>query len=127
MQAQNESTQGNIEIVLNVEGQDIVVALEDSATTRDFLSQLPLTLTFEDHNGTEKISYLPRRLSTEGAPDGYDPQVGTFAYYAPWGNLALYYKDFVYSRSLINLGSITSGLEVLSQSPTFTVTITLAD
>ena len=43
---------------------------------------LPLTLTFEDFNSTEKIANLPNELSTEGQPSGYIPEIGDFAYYA---------------------------------------------
>jgi len=39
--------------------------LRDNKTARDFVSQLPLTLTLEDYASTEKISDLPKRLSTE--------------------------------------------------------------
>ena len=63
--------------------------LTDSPTARDFASLLPLTVTLKDYAGTEKISDLPKRLSTEGAPKGFDPSVGDIAYYAPWGNLAI--------------------------------------
>jgi hypothetical protein len=59
--------------------------LIDSKTTRDFISLLPLTLTLEDYAGREKVSGLPKKLSTEGAPSGSDPSVGDIAYYAPWG------------------------------------------
>ena len=84
---------------------------------------LPLTVTLEDHAATEKISYLPRKLSTEAAPAGSDPAVGDVAYYAPWGNLALFYKDFRYSSGLIKLGRIDSGLEALSVPGTARATI----
>ena len=84
--------------------------LYDNASTRDFLAQLPLTLTLSDYNGTEKISDLPNRLSTTGAPAGYDPSAGDITYYAPWGNLALFYKDFSYSTGLVVLGKLDSGV-----------------
>jgi len=87
----------------------------DNATSRDFMSMLPLTLTLKDYAGTEKISDLPRKLSTEGAPSGSDPSVGDIALYAPWGNLAMYYRDFGYSSGLIILGKIDSGIDKLSQ------------
>lgn len=49
-------------------GNEVVTAtLIDSKTTRDFVSLLPLTLTLEDYAKTEKISNLPKRLSTEEA------------------------------------------------------------
>ena len=41
----------------------------------------PITLTLDDYAGTEKISNLPRKLSTAGAPAGSDPSVGDIAYY----------------------------------------------
>lgn len=63
---------------------------------------------------TEKVSDLPKRLATSGAPPGADPQVGDIAYYAPWGNLAIYYRDFEYSSGLVKLGHIDSGIEKLA-------------
>lgn len=92
------------------------VQLNDSATARDFLALLPLTLELTDHADTEKVADLPRRLSREGAPASATPRVGDVAYYAPWGNLAIYHKDFHASPGLILLGHIdgtTAGLERL--------------
>ena len=45
------------------------------------------------------------------------------AYYAPWGNLAIFYKDFRDSRGLIGLGRIDSGIEALSAPGSLEVTI----
>lgn len=81
----------------------------DSQAGRDFVSMLPLTLTFRDYASTEKIADLPRRLSTEGAPAGHEPSAGDFTYYAPWGNLAMFYRDFRYGNGLVPLGVIESG------------------
>ena len=112
-----------MKIRLTLEDTVITATLIDSKTTQDFISLLPLTLTLEDYAGTEKISYLPRRLSTEGAPAGSDPSVGDIAYYAPWGNLAMYYRDFGYSSGLIILGKIDSGIEALNVPGSLSVTI----
>jgi hypothetical protein len=71
---------------------------------------LPLTLTLGDYASTEKISDLPKKLFTKEAPPGSDPSVGDLAYYAPWGNVALFYKDFDYSRGLIKVARIDSGM-----------------
>jgi hypothetical protein len=66
-------------------GDGLVTAnLDDNATARDLAALLPLTVTLEDHAATEKIAYLPRKLSTAGAPAGSDPEAGDVAYYAPW-------------------------------------------
>lgn len=68
---------------------------------------------FEDCDATEKISYLSDELSTEGEPDGCAPDVGDFCLYALWGNLSIFYKDFRYSDSLILLGHIDSGIDII--------------
>ena len=82
-----------------------------------------IRLTLEDYASTEKITHPPRKLSTAGAPAGVDPSVGDIAYYAPWGNLAIFYKDFGYSRGLIGLGRIDSGIEALNVPGSLKVTI----
>jgi hypothetical protein len=65
-------------------------------------------------------------LSTAQAPAGSDPEIGDIAYYSPWGNLAIYYKDFSYSRGLVKLGHIESAVDTLRQPGPLTVTIELA-
>jgi hypothetical protein len=49
--------------------------------------------------------------------------VGDIAYYAPWGNLAIFYRDFGYSSGLVKLGRLDSGVEVLSGRGAVRVTI----
>ena len=99
---------------LTFAGGEVVVALENNATTRDFLTMLPTTLTFEDYAGAEKISYLTQDLSTADAPANYDPQVGDVTLYEPWGNLAIFYTDAGSSSGLVPMGRVISGLELLS-------------
>jgi hypothetical protein len=53
-------------------------------------------------------------LSTEGAPAGFDPSVGDLTYYAPWGNLAIFYKEGNYASGLVPMGRVESGLEKLA-------------
>lgn len=114
-----------MKIRLNVGETRLTATLIDSKATRDFISLLPLTLTLEDYAGTEKISNLPKRLSTEGAPSGSDPSVGDIAYYAPWGNLAIFYRDFGYASGLVILGRIDSGIETFHVPGSVNVTIEL--
>lgn len=123
---QSEQMVSPMRIDIDVEGATITAILDDSPTARDFASLLPLTLTLEDYNSTEKISTLPRKLSVEGAPTGFDPSPGELTYYAPWGNLAIFYKDFGYSRGLVKLGAIVSGGAALDVPGSVKVTIRLA-
>ena len=77
---------------------------------------LPLTLRFEEFNGREKISYLPRPLDTTDAP-GSDPEDGDLIYYAPWGNLGFYYNaaGIGFSDDVIHIGTYNATPEQLAQ------------
>lgn len=110
-------------------GEDVYTAiLNDNKAASDFIALLPLRLTLEDYAGTEKISNLPKRLSTTGSPDGTKASIGDITYYAPWGNLAIFYRDFGFANGLIKLGRIESGTEKLaSLKDNFKVTIEKAD
>src|SRR5205085_12367375 len=112
-----------VEILLKINRRSIPSTMIANATTKDFLALLPVTLTLDDYNGTEKIGYLPKKLSTADAPDGFTPSIGDIAYYAPWGNVALFYRDFRYSKGLVLLGRIQSGVEALAAQTPIKATI----
>lgn len=104
-----------MKIRLTLGDRVLTATLADSASTRDFVSLLPLRLTLEDYAATEKIAPLPRKLNTRGAPAGIDPTVGDITYYAPWGNLALFHRDFGYSTGLVRLGRLDNGAALLAE------------
>ena len=99
--------------------------LYDNPSAKDFASLLPLNLTLEDYNNTEKISTLSKKLTSQGAPAGFDPSTGDITYYAPWGNIALFYKDFRYSTGLISLGKITEGIDAFNVTGPVSIKIEL--
>ncbi|PQV57923.1 hypothetical protein LX70_01735 [Defluviimonas denitrificans] len=84
--------------------ETLKATLNDTPAARDFAAMLPLELILRDHNGTEKISDLPRKLDTTGAPKSYAPVAGDITLYAPWGNLAIFHKRFRDSAGLVPLG-----------------------
>jgi len=113
---------------ITVAGQTLTATLEDNPTARDFASLLPLTMDLTDYNQTEKIYTLSRKLTTEGAPASIDPEIGDLTYYAPWGNLAIFYKDFRTSSGLIRIGKIEGDMSMLSVQGTISnVTIEPSD
>lgn len=127
VQAMAQQVETMTKIALTVDGKQVICMLEANASAKDFLSLLPMTLTLEDYHGIEKVSDLPRKLSTQGAGKGLDPSVGDITYYAPWGNLAIFYRDFGYASGLIKLGRIESGLEYLQKPGAYQVTIDQLD
>jgi hypothetical protein len=121
-----KSTEAGATMVrIKAEALEITAILEDNATAWDFVSLLPMSVTLKDYAKTEKVTYLPKKLSTEGSPRGSDPDAGDIGYYAPWGNLAFYYKDFGYSDGLIKLGRMDSGFHLLKGYDSLEVTIEL--
>ena len=97
---------GKTMIKMTFAGNEIYGEILNTQSGKEFLSQLPASLKFEDYNSTEKISYLSKKLSAQGEPEGFTPKKGDISYYVPWGNLAIFYRDFRYSRSLIKIGEL---------------------
>lgn len=112
---QPETTEEPMRIRMTAADQTFTAVLEDSEAARDFAALLPIELTLSDYNRTEKVADLPRRLTTAGAPEGVNPTVGDIAYFAPWGNLAIFYRDFGYSPGLVRLGRLDGGAEGLAE------------
>ena len=105
-----------VKINIRIEDRIIPATLNDSKAAQGFASLLPLSLTLEDYASTEKVSDLPKRMSTDGAPPGFDPSAGDITYYAPWGNLAIFYRDFEYSSGLVSLGKLVAGADIFASS-----------
>ncbi|WP_417151994.1 cyclophilin-like fold protein [Parasutterella excrementihominis] len=119
----------------NVMAQNIQIKVGDRSYTcelngndaaKDFASQLPLKLKFEDFGSTERISYLPKSLNLGSAPRSCDPQKGDITYYVPWENLAVFVKDFRPSENLVPLGKLSpEALKAIQESGSKDVEISL--
>jgi hypothetical protein len=103
-----------VRVRLSFDGKAAIVKLHDNPTSRDLLGRLPLELKLSDYANIEKIAYLPNKPSTEYAPSGFEPSAGDVTYYAPWGNLAIFYKGFGFADGLVRLGVVESGLKELA-------------
>lgn len=115
-------------IKLIFDGGEVTIKLDDNSAAKDLVSRLPLTIKFDDFNNTEKISYLDSALDISDTPDECKPEAGDFAYYIPWGNLSLFYKEFRQSPQLAPLGTVQSGMEYLDKLDQYSsVTIELCD
>lgn len=99
----------------------VVYVLNDSPAAQSLLSQLPLTVEVEDFSTNEKVFYPPQELDTANTPLA-EGGAGTLAYYAPWGDVVLFYDSFSANGSLYGLGEAVSGAESIGQmSGTITV------
>ncbi|HEY0539952.1 MAG TPA: cyclophilin-like fold protein [Actinoallomurus sp.] len=105
-------------IRITVGDTELTGRLLDNATARDLGAQLPLTLTFRDHNNVEKTAPLPRKLSLSGAPAGHDPAAGDISYWAPDGDLVLYYDDQApFWNGIVRIGEFDGAMDAVRRLP----------
>jgi hypothetical protein len=107
---------GRTSLTMSVGGREFSAEVSNSPPARELLAQLPLRLRFRDHNGLEKVARLPRPLTTDGVPSGADPEVDDLGYYAPAGELVLYYGDVGYFEGIVRLGRLDPALSALLES-----------
>ncbi|WP_436789996.1 cyclophilin-like fold protein [Yinghuangia sp. YIM S10712] len=111
-----------MDIRVTLDGRPVDATLNDSPAARDLASLLPLTLSLEDFHGTERIGYPPRRLNTSDAPEPTAAKAGDLAYYAPWGNLAIFYRDGPSADAdLLILGHVDADADQLAAADRITI------
>lgn len=109
-------------IRVTLDGQEAEATLNGSPAARDLASLLPLTLDLKDFHGIERIADPPRKLTTENAPEPRRPKTGDLTYYAPWGNLAVFYQDGPSASSdLLVLGHIDADADQLAGADRITI------
>lgn len=124
----NQPTTGETQIRIIIGDTILTGRLWDNATARDLITQLPLTLTFRDFNGVEKIAQLPRKLSMDGVPAGDDPLPRDIGYYNPSGDLVFYYDDVGYFTGIVRIGQFDGTMDAItSQMGDFAARIELAN
>lgn len=106
--------------------ETLAATLEGTPAGRDFAALLPLELSLSDYNATEKVADLPRKLDTTDAPGSYTPKAGDITYYAPWGNLAIFYRPFRTSAGLVRLGHFNGPIDALLKDGAIPVRIETA-
>lgn len=110
----NETTenQHTMQIQIASDNTVIIYELNDSTAAKSLYEQLPLTLEVQDYSDNEKIFYPPSPLDISDAPLAQGP-AGTLAYYEPWGDVVMFYKESNGSNGLYALGKATTSIEDL--------------
>jgi hypothetical protein len=101
--------------------------LWDNATARSLIAQLPLTLSFRDFNGQEKVAHVPHALSMRGMPKSADPEQRDIGYFAPTQGLVFYYTNVGRFEGIARIGRFDGGVAgIKSRKSDFTARIELA-
>nr|WP_320049187.1 cyclophilin-like fold protein [uncultured Desulfuromonas sp.] len=100
-----------MKISVHANGTITVFELNDSPAAAALYEQLPLECPVEDFASNEKIFYPPNKLTTSDTPLVSKAPVGALAYYAPWGNVVMFYQPFGSAPGLYALGHAISGQE----------------
>ncbi len=118
-----------MKIRLKIDDKVITATLNDSKTTRDFISLLPLTLTMNDLFRREKFAHLPRAISEEGKRS-HTYEVGQVVYWSLGPDVAIFYRndgEKIPNPGIIVIGKIDSGVAALDVAGSVKVTIELHD
>lgn len=113
--AQTEQEGSNVMQISVTDSQEheVVFALNDSSAAKALYAQLPLRVEVENYSTNEKIFY-PEPLDVSDTPAA-GVEVGTLAYYAPWGDVVMFYDTYRANPSLYELGRAVSGAEQIRE------------
>ncbi|MDV3427070.1 MAG: hypothetical protein LIR50_07785 [Bacillota bacterium] len=114
-----------MKISVNAKGNTIIYELNGSQAAKDLYEQLPLSVEIENFSNNEKIFYPLSSLNVSNTPSAAGGDAGTIAYYAPWGDVVMFYGSFSPASGLYELGHTVSGGEYIrSMSGTIKLTKT---
>ncbi len=114
-------------VLMTIGENEVRIKMEDNEAARDFISRLPMEITLEDYNNvTEKIYHIEPELKLGDTPRGCSPIPGDVTIYIPWGNIAIFCKEWRYSEDLTKIGHIENdGIALLQRAGDIKVSLKL--
>ncbi|MGE4442372.1 MAG: cyclophilin-like fold protein [Desulfomicrobium sp.] len=111
MEPSTSEEESVMRMTVNANGNAIVFELNDSQAAKDLYAQLPFSIEVQNYSSNEKIFYPPEKLKTGDTPLVQSAKTGTLAYYAPWGDVVMFYGGFGSASGLYELGRAVHGGE----------------
>ena len=87
--------------------------LYDTIAAKEFYDQLPLRLELTNFRDAQWMFYPPEKLSVTAREAYHDGKKGELSYYAPWGDVVMFYGRFGSAAGLYELGHAISGSEFI--------------
>lgn len=103
----NDKEETTMKISVKSAEYEIIYELNDSQAAKDLYAQLPLTVETEPFSNNE-ITFYPEKLNTDNTPLS-GGETGSLSYYAPWGDVVMFYAPCEPNGSLYELGTVISG------------------
>jgi hypothetical protein len=119
-------TRDGTPVTLTIGDRAVTGTLHDNPAANALAQQLQMTLTFEDFGAVEKIAPLASPLPMTGMPAGADPEIGDIGFWAPGGELVLYYGEVGYWNGIARLGTFDDVAAIEGQTGPLTITIATA-
>lgn len=106
----------NRHLVITFEDVQLKATIEDNATTRDFIEQLPMTITMHDLHNREKYVEISGLALEKTNISHYSK--GDISYWTPGEAFVIYYKgDQEPLNGLVKMGEVLEGVELLENYP----------
>lgn len=105
-----ETEESIMQIKISSADYEMIYQLNDSRAAQELYSQLPLTTNVEPFSNNEMTFYPPDKLDTADTPLS-GGKAGSLSYYAPWGDVVMFYAPCTPNNSLYELGNVVSGKE----------------
>lgn len=106
----------NQQLVITFGDEQLKATIEDNATTRDLIEQLPMTITMHDLYNREKYVEISGLAVEETNISHYSK--GDISYWTPGEAFVIYYKGNQEPlNGLVKMGEILKGVELLANYP----------
>ncbi len=107
-----------VDLVFEFHGETVEFELAQNTVATELAKRLPLILEFSDYANKEKITPPNEPLNLKMTAKqgeigtGYEPQIGDFFYFAPWGNLGIFYEKQPPHNGLALIGRLKNGADL---------------
>lgn len=120
----NKDNSDDKKISMNINGEEVIISLDDTPAANSFYDMLPLDVDFKNFNSEEKMMSVEEIMENADKPEALSLDIGDFGLSEEDGSLSVITGDKESENSFNKLGTIVSGLDIiLKQTGDYSATI----
>lgn len=120
----NKDNSDDKKISMNINGEEVIISLDDASAANSFYDMLPLDVDFKNFNSEEKMISVEEIMENADKPEAPSLDTGDFGLSEEDGSLSVITGDKESENSFNKLGTIVSGLDIiLKQTGDYSATI----